>query len=252
MDTARDTVLITGGGTGLGRGLAEALHKKGAKVIIAGRRAEVLKEVAEANPGMAWYTLDVAEPADITAFAAKITAEHPDLNTVVSNAGVMRAEGLSKGDFDIARMQEIVDINWWGTVRLASALLPHLLTKPKATFVTVSSGLAFVPLAMTPTYSATKAAIHSWTQSLRWQLKDTNVKIVEWAPPGVATDLMPGHAEDPASMPLDEFIAESVGLFDRGDDEMLVERVGFLRNAEARGDYAKTFGIVNSHHRPLD
>ncbi|WGM30783.1 SDR family NAD(P)-dependent oxidoreductase [Brevundimonas sp. NIBR11] len=252
MDTAKDTVLITGGGTGLGRGLAEALHARGAKVIIAGRRADVLKKVAEANPGMAWYTLDVADPADITAFAAKLTAEHPDLNAVVSNAGIMKAEDLSSGTFDMAKMQEIVDINWWGTVRLADALLPHLLTRPKATFVTVSSGLAFVPLAFTPTYSATKAAIHSWTQSLRHQLRDSSVKVVEWAPPGVATDLMPGHAEDPASMPLDEFIGESVGLFEAGHDEVLVERVGFLRNAEARGDYAKTFGIVNSHHRPLD
>jgi len=252
MDTAKDTVLITGGGTGIGRAFAEALHAKGAKVIIAGRRAEVLKEVADANPGMLFEVLDVADAAAIPAFAAKITAEHPDLNTVVSNAGIMKAEGLSNGDFDIERMQEIVDINWWGTVRLASALLPHLLTRPAATFVTVSSGLAFVPLAMTPTYSATKAAIHSWSQSLRRQLKDTNVKIVEWAPPGVATDLMPGHAEDPASMPLADFISESVGLFERGDDEVLVERVGFLRHAEARGDYAKTFDIVNGHHRPLD
>lgn len=251
MDTAKDTVLITGGGTGIGRAFAEALHAKGAKVIIAGRRAEALKAVADANPGMAWYVLDVADPGAIAEVAATITAEHPDLNAVVSNAGVMKAEGLSDGDFDIARMQEIVDINWWGTVRLASALLPHLLTKPSATFVTVSSGLAFVPLAFTPTYSATKAAIHSWTQSLRWQLRDTRVKVIEWAPPGVATDLMPGHADDPASMPLADFIAESVALFEAGHDEVLVERVGFLRRAEA-GDYARTFAMVNSHHRRPD
>lgn len=247
MDTANDTVLITGGGTGLGRALAEALHAEGAKVIIAGRRADVLKQVADANPGMAFEVLDVADARAITAFAAKVTEAHPDLNTVISNAGIMQPETLSAGAFDDDRMQQMVDINWWGTVRLASALLPHLLTRPRATFVTVSSGLAFVPLAATPTYSATKAAIHSWTQSLRWQLRDTTVKVVEWAPPAVATDLMPGHADNPASLPLAEFTAESLALFKSGVDEVKVERVKFLSGAEARGEYDNVFQIINSH-----
>jgi uncharacterized oxidoreductase len=245
MDTARDTVLITGGGTGIGRAFAEALHRKGAKVIIAGRRADVLAEVAAANPGMAYEVVNVADAASVEAFAAKVIAAHPDLNTVISNAGIMVPEDLSTGSFDWALAEQMIDINWWGTVRLAGAVLPHLLTRPSATFVTVSSGLAFVPLAATPTYSATKAAIHSWTQSLRHQLRDTSVKVIEWAPPAVATDLMPGHAQNPNSMPLADFTAESLGLFEAGEEEVLVERVRFLSGAEGRGEYAAVFTAVN-------
>ena len=244
MNTAHDTVLITGGGSGIGKAFAEALHAKGAKVIIAGRRREALAEVAAANPGMAFEVLDVADAADITAFAARVTAAHPDLNVVVNNAGIMKAEDLSEG-IDLSVVEEIVTINLLGTMRLTAALLPHLLTKADATVVTVSSGLAFVPLAETPTYCATKAAIHSWSQSLRHQLKDTSVKVVEWAPPAVATDLMPGHAENPRSMPLADFTAESLALFEAGHAEILVERVKMLSGAEARGDYAKVFAMIN-------
>jgi len=247
MNTAKDTVLITGGGTGIGRAFAEALHKKGARVIIAGRREGPLAEVAAANPGMAFVILDVADAEAIKTVAAKVVAEHPDLNVVINNAGIMKAEDLSGGVFDLSLVEETIGINLFGTIRLTAALLPHLLTKPAATVVTVSSGLAFVPLAATPTYNATKAAIHSWSQSLRHQLKDTSVKVVEWAPPAVATDLMPGHAENPNSMPLADFTAESLALFEAGHDEVLVERVKFLSGAEARGEYDKVFGILNAH-----
>ena len=248
MDTTKDTVLITGGGTGIGRAFAEALHAKGAKVIIAGRRAEVLQDVCAANPGMAFETVDVADAGSITAFAAKIIAAHPDLNAVISNAGIMKAEALSDGTFDLGVVDDTVAINLLGTIRLAAAVLPHLLTKPSASFVTVSSGLAFVPLAATPTYSATKAAIHSWTQALRTQLAGTSVKVVEWAPPAVATDLMPGHAADPRSMPLHEFTAESLGLFEAGVNEVQVQRVKFLSEAERRGDYESVYGMLNGAH----
>ncbi|MGV3577580.1 SDR family oxidoreductase [Brevundimonas sp.] len=251
MDTAKDTVLITGGGTGIGRAFAEALHARGARVIIAGRRAEVLKEVADANPGMAYEVLDVGDGEAIKTFAARVTAAHPDLNVVVNNAGIMKAEDLTAEPFDLSVVDEIVAINLLGTIRLTAALLPHLKTKASATVVTVSSGLAFVPLVATPTYNATKAAIHSWSQSLRWQLKDTSVKVVEWAPPAVATDLMPGHAEDPNSMPLADFISESVALFEAGHDEVQVQRVKFLSGAEARGDYATVFQTLNGTHREV-
>lgn len=245
MNTAQDTVLITGGGSGIGRAFAEALHARGAKVIIAGRREAALAEVVAANPGMAHEVLDVADAADITAFAARVTAAHPDLNVLINNAGIMKAETLSGGVFDLGVVEDTIATNLLGTIRLTAALLPHLLTKPSATVVTVSSGLAFVPLAATPTYSATKAAIHSWSQSLRHQLKDTSVPVVEWAPPAVATDLMPGHAEDPRSMPLADFTAESLALFEAGHDEVLVERVKFLSGAEARGQYSEVFGMLN-------
>jgi uncharacterized oxidoreductase len=248
MNTSHDTVLITGGGTGIGRAFAEALHARGAKVIIAGRRAAPLQEVVAANPGMAFVVLDVADPEAIKTVAAKVIADHPALNVVINNAGIMKPETLSGGVFDLSIVEETLNINLLGTIRLTAALLPHLLMKTDATVVTVSSGLAFVPLAATPTYNATKAAIHSWSQSLRHQLKETSVKVIEWAPPAVATDLMPGHAENPNSMPLADFTAESLALFEAGNDEVLVERVKFLSGAEGRGEYARVFGILNGAH----
>ena len=244
MDTRNDTILITGGGTGIGRAFAEALHARGARVIIAGRRRDVLEQVAAANPGMAFEVLDVADAADIVRFAARVTAAHPDLNAVINNAGVMIAET----EIDLAVAEQTIAINLLGPIRLTAALLPHLKTKARASIVTVSSGLAFVPLAATPTYSATKAAIHSWSQSLRSQLADTSVEVIEWAPPAVATDLMPGHAENPNSMPLADFTAESLALFERGDPEVLVERVKFLSGATARGDYDQVFAALNGAH----
>ena len=249
MDTRNVTILITGGGSGIGKAMAEALHARGARVIIAGRRREPLAAVAAANPGMAFETLDVADPAAIEAFAARVVETHPDLNGLINNAGVMTAEDLTAEPVDLAAMEQTVAINLLGPIRLTAALLPHLKGRPSATVVTVSSGLAFVPLAATPTYSATKAAIHSWSQSLRHQLKDTSVEVVEWAPPAVATDLMPGHADNPNSMPLAAFTAESLALFEAGGhDQILVERVKFLSGAEARGEYGKVFEALNGAH----
>ncbi|RZJ46136.1 MAG: SDR family NAD(P)-dependent oxidoreductase [Brevundimonas sp.] len=246
MDTRNDTILITGGGSGIGKAMAEALHARGARVIIAGRRRDALDAVAAANPGMAVETLDVADSDDVKTFAARLTAAHPDLNVVINNAGIMVAEDLTAEPVGLDIVEQTIAINLLGPIRLTAALLPHLKSKPKATVVTVSSGLAFVPLTATPTYSATKAAIHSWSQSLRTQLKDTSVEVLEWAPPAVATDLMPGHAANPNSMPLADFTAESLSLFEAGGlDEILVERVQFLRGAEARGDYARVYSILN-------
>ncbi|RZJ39884.1 MAG: SDR family NAD(P)-dependent oxidoreductase [Brevundimonas sp.] len=245
MDTRKDTILITGGGSGIGKAMAEALHARGARVIIAGRRRDALEAVAAANPGMAYETLDVADAADVKAFAERIIAAHPALNVVINNAGIMVAEDLTAEPVDLDIAEQTLAINLLGPIRLTAALLPHLKSKTSATVVTVSSGLAFVPLSATPTYSATKAAIHSWSQSLRTQLKDTPVRVVEWAPPAVATDLMPGHAENPNSMPLADFTAESLALFEAGHDEVLVERVKFLSGAEGRGDYAKVYSILN-------
>ena len=241
MDTRNDTILITGGGSGIGRAMAEALHGRGAKVIIAGRRREALEAVAAANPGMAFETLDVADPEAIRTFAAKIVETHPDLNVLINNAGIMVVED----QIDLAIAEETIAINLLGPIRLTAALLPHLRSRPRASVVTVSSGLAFVPLAATPTYSATKAAIHSWSQSLRHQLRDTSVEVIEWAPPAVATDLMPGHADNPNSMPLADFTSESLALFEAGHEELLVERVKFLSGAADRGEYEQVFRALN-------
>ena len=152
MNIAEDTILITGGGSGIGRAFAEAVHARGAKVIIAGRREAALAEVAAANPGIVYEVLDVSDAADITAFAERVTAAHPDLNAVIHNAGIMKVEDVSAGAFDLGVVEDTIATNLLGPIRLTAALLPHLLTKPSASIVTVSSGLAFVPLAATPTY----------------------------------------------------------------------------------------------------
>ena len=250
MNITGNTILITGGGSGIGRALAEALHARGNQVVITGRREAALKAVVEANPGMAWAALDVADPAAIRAFAAQVVRDHPALNVVINNAGIMQAEDLKAEPFDLDVVDTTVTTNLLGPIRLTAALLPHLRTQAASTVITVTSGLAFIPLAATPTYNATKAAIHSWTQSLRHQLADTPVEVLELAPPAVATDLMPGHAENPNSMPLADYTAEVIGLIERGETprgEILVERVKPLRFAEANG-YEAVFERLNGAH----
>ena len=250
MNISGNTILITGGNAGIGRALAEALQAEGNKVIITGRRRDTLEATVAANPGMEYEVLDVADAQAITAFATEAVAKYPDLSVVIHNAGIMIAEDLLADPVDLTVAESIITTNLLGPLRLNAALLPHLRAQADATIVTVSSGLAFVPLAATPTYNATKAAIHSYSQSLRHQLKDTSVGVIEIAPPAVATDLMPGHAENPNSMPLAEFISEVVTLLKAHPKgpEICVTRVAFLRGAEARGDYDTVFGMLNSAH----
>ncbi|AMJ63598.1 SDR family oxidoreductase [Bosea sp. PAMC 26642] len=250
MNITGNTILITGGGSGIGRALAEALHAKGNTVIIAGRRERVLDEVTQANPGMASMLLDIRDKADIAAFARDAVARFPALNVVINNAGIMKDEDiLDSGDLAIA--EETVETNLLGPIRLTAALLPHLLAQPRATVMTVSSGLAFVPLAVTPAYSATKAAIHSWSMSLRHQLRDTSTQVIELAPPYVQTELRgPEQAVDPLAMPLADFIAEVMTILETQPDaeEVIVERCKPLRFAEQNGNLAAVFGMVNSQH----
>ncbi len=245
MNLTGNTILITGGGTGIGRGLAEAFHAAGNHVIIAGRRPEPLQAVVAANPGMASAVLDVADPAAIEAFAARVAQDHPALNVLINNAGVMKMENPLADPCEVADAEATVAINLLGPIRLTAALLPHLRRQPAAAIMNVTSGLAFVPLAATPTYSATKAAMHSYSQSLRYRLRDTNVEVIELAPPLVATDLTPGQSANPHAMPLDAYIEESMALLAGGAPEILVERVQPARFAEAKGEFGKAFAFIN-------
>jgi uncharacterized oxidoreductase len=248
MNPSGNTILITGGGSGIGRGLAEALHKTGNQVIIAGRRPHALDETIAANPGMQSLILDIAEPGNIRSFAADVVEKYPALNVLINNAGIMRAENLLDQPEDLADAEAIVATNLLGPIRLTAALLPHLKQRPGATIVNVSSGLAFVPLALTPTYCATKAAIHSYTQSLRWQLRSTSIEVLEVIPPYIQTDLMNG-AEDARAMPLSEFIAETVSLLSQQPTppEIIVERVKGLRFASETGKYDAILQGMNSN-----
>jgi uncharacterized oxidoreductase len=238
MHLRDNTILITGGGRGIGRGLAEAFHAEGNHVIIAGRGKKALEETVAANPGMKAAALDMTDAAAIARFAGQIKRDHPALNTVILNAGIMRTESLQGGA--LADAEEIVATNLLGPIRLLAALLPTLLSQPRAAIITVSSGLAFVPLAMTPTYCATKAAIHSYSQSLRYQLQHTPVGVLELVPPYVQTELLgPGQLNDPNAMPLKDFIAETMHILKHSPEatEICVERVKPLRHAEASGNY---------------
>jgi len=250
MNISGNTILITGGGSGIGRALAEALHAKGNQVIIAGRRERVLDEVTAANPGMASMLLDIQDKADIEAFARQAVERFPKLNAVLNNAGIMKPETIPAAD-NLAIAEETITTNLLGPIRLTTALLPHLLKQSSATVLTVSSGLAFVPLAVTPTYSATKAAIHSWSIGLREQLKDTSVEVIEIAPPYVQTELMGAQqAIDPAAMPLADFIAEVMTILETRPDatEVIVERCKPLRYAEATGTFGQVFATLNAQH----
>ncbi len=247
MRMTGNTILITGGGSGIGRALAEAFHGLGNTVIIAGRRQEVLEEVVAANPGMKSVTLDIEDRAAIKRFAQQITQDFPDLNVVVQNAGIMRRENLRSADaLEVA--EATVATNLLGPIRLTAALLPHLEQQPEAAILTVSSGLAFVPRADSATYNATKAAIHSYTQSLRYQLQDTSVQVIELIPPYVQTELTgPTQAADPMAMPLADYISETIGILQGSPDvtEIVVERVKRQRYAEQDGNYAAFFKQFN-------
>jgi uncharacterized oxidoreductase len=246
MNLTHNTILITGGGSGIGRGLAEAFHALGNKVIIAGRRKSALEETTDANPGMASVTLDINDPAAINAFAAEVTQLHPTLNVLINNAGIARQEDLKAGA-DPAKAEAMITTNVLGPIRLTSALLPHLLKQARATILNVSSGLGFVPFPIMPTYSATKAALHSYTQSLRYQLRDTPVQVVEIIPPYVQTELGgPSQGTDPRGMPLKDFIAETMHLLKSHPEatENFVEGVKPLRFAEANGSYDKMFQML--------
>jgi len=246
MQPNHNTILITGGGSGIGRALAEAFHANGNQVIIAGRRKEILDEVIAANPGMKAAIVDIDNADAIRSFADQLKRDYPALNVVINNAGIMRPERLQDGGLDDA--EAMITTNLLGPIRLTAALLPLLQGQRHATIMTVSSGLAFLPLALTPTYSATKAAIHSYTQSLRYQLKDTAVQVLELIPPYVQTELMGvSQANDPHAMPLNEFISEVMSIINSSPEvtEICVERVKLLRFAEKNGGYDDFFGKFN-------
>ena len=246
MKVRDNHILITGGGSGIGRGLAEAFHALGNQVIIAGRRKQVLDQIVQANPGMASCVVDLQNPKETLDFAARISQAVPTLDVLINNAGIMRAENLLGQQDDLADMEAIVATNLLGPIRLTAALLPLLRRQPKSVVMNVSSGLAFVPLAMTPTYCATKAGLHSYTQSLRYQLQGSTTQVIELIPPYVATDLMHG-AEDPRAMPLGAFIAEVMNLIEIHPEatEICVENVKRLRFAAETGKYEALFQGFN-------
>ena len=251
MKTTGNTILITGGGSGIGRALAEAFHALGNKVIISGRRKAVLDEVTAANPGMASLVMDATDAEGIRTFADELVKTHPSLNAVINNAGIMKNEDIAAAPDYLDIAEETIATNLLAPIRLTAALLPHFLNQPQAAVLTVSSGLAFVPMVVTPTYSATKSAIHAYSVALREQLKDTPVEVIEIVPPYVQTTLQGNHqATDERAMPLDAFISEVMDILTNRPDEkeVVVERCKPLRFAVQNGNFDKVFTMVNGMH----
>ncbi|WP_447930064.1 SDR family oxidoreductase [Sphingopyxis fribergensis] len=235
MKTTGNTILVTGGGSGIGLALAQRWHDAGNKVIVTGRNAAKLEAAIAGRPNMSAVSLDVTDAAAIAAFAKDIVASHPALNVLVNNAGIMNAEDVS-AKRDLAQAEATVVTNILGPIRLIDALVDHLAARADSAIVNVTSGLAFVPFPKAPTYSATKAAIHSYSVALRIQL-EAKVEVIELAPPAVRTDLTPGQSTREGYMPLDEFADEVISLFavKPTPAEILVQNVLPLRNAEASG-----------------
>ena len=241
MKIAGNTIFITGGTSGIGRALAEALHRRGNKVIISGRRRSLLDEVVAANPGMAAIELDMLDAASIERAAAQLIRDYPAFNVLINNAGIMQPDNAA-GRIDDALLVSTVETNLIGPIRMTSALLDHLKTKNDAVVAYTTSVLAFVPLAMTAVYSSTKAALHSYIMSQRFRLRDTSVRVLEIAPPWVRTDLMNSREAEQA-MPLDAFIDETIAVLDTDANEVLVEGAKLFRGNPGPGEHELVNGF---------
>lgn len=243
------TIFITGGTSGIGRGLAEAFHARGNQVLITGRRSKRLQEICAERPGIHWFALDVTSAASVRDVARRAVEEFPAIDCVINNAGVLTRPNFAPGGVvDECAITREVGTNLLGPIRVAQAFLPHLVTRPGATLVNVSSALAFVPFACFPIYCATKAALHSWTLSLRHQLRGTSVTVIELVPPYVATEL--GGADKPAAgadaMPLDDFVSEAMRGLETDADEIAIAEARRFVTAGCGDIVRKAFAALNS------
>lgn len=252
MKLTGNTVLITGGTSGIGRALAEALHARGNKIIIAGRRQNLLDEVSGRNPGMVGMAVDMSDSAAVETFADSVKTQFPELNVLVNNAGMARMENYTADSIDTSIAVNTIQTNITSVVQLTAALLPTLRAQSQATLMVTTSGLAFVPYPPGPVYSATKAFLHNWLDALRMQLRKTTVEVLELAPPYVQTELGGAQqATDPRAMPLNEFTQEVMQILESNSivkGEVLVDKVKHLRWAEKNGEYEKTLEQFAGFH----
>ncbi len=249
MQMTGNTILITGGTSGIGRALAEAFHDRGNRVIITGRSLAVLEEITAGRPGLVGMPLDLGAPNSLAQLERDVRTRFPELNVLVANAGISRPEDMTAENWDVSTAQSIVETNIMGVMRTTAAFLPILKNRPGATIMATSSALAFVPRADFPTYCASKAFLHSWLTSLRHQLRKVPVEVLELSPPYVQTKLTGAHQiTDPRAMPLDAYLAEVMQLLERGDHprgEVLLERDQARRWAERDGRYEEIFAAMN-------
>ncbi len=249
MNISGNTIFIPGATSGIGLALALRFQAKGNTVIIGGRRSELLAQL-KAEHGFDIVRIDTTDPESIAEASTEVIRSHPELNVLVTMAGIMVVEDWKKPEGFLASAEGTIRTNILGPIHLIAGFTEHLQSRPDATIMTVSSGLAFTPLGLTPTYNASKAAIHMLSESIRLQYVGTTVKVVELIPPSVRTDLMPGHKEDPLAQPLDEFADEVFQILETQPEAKAVEveRVRFLRYGEARGDYDHVVAVLNNAH----
>lgn len=241
MKLTGNTVFITGGTSGIGRGLAEAFYKLGNEVIIAGRREALLDEVAKANPGIQTIQLDIGDADDIKAVSRELVDRFPSLNVLINNAGIMPFDDAAS-EMDDGAVQKVIETNLLGPIRMTSALIEHLKKQARATIINNTSVLAFVPLATNAVYCATKAALHSYTLSQRFMLRDTSVTVQEIAPPWVNTDLVK-KSDDPRAMPLETFIEQTMKGLATDIEEVVVDAALPFRDNPGRGEHALVNGF---------
>jgi len=246
MKTSGNTILVTGATAGIGLGLALRFHQAGNKVIVAGRRKALLDQITHDHPGIEAIELDVSDADSIIRASELVAARYPDLNVVINNAGIMLSENVLDPD-SLKAAEDSVATNLLGTIRMTYAFLPQLVRKNDGVIINVSSSLAFVPFPIAMTYSATKAAVHAFTDALRVQLADTSVRVIELAPPGVRTTLF-GQETDEHAMPLDAFLDETLSLLHATPTpkEIIVERAKYLRNAQATGNYDSALEMLSA------
>ena len=233
MNLSNNTVLITGGATGIGLELARQLLARGNEVIICGRRRERLEQAKTMYPALHARVANVAYPRDRGDLLAFVERHFPNLNVLVNNAGVQHLVDFRDPEH-LQRADEEIGINLVAPIHVTNLFLPHLLRQPHAAIVNVTSGLGFAPLARMPVYCATKAAFHSITMSLRFQLRDTNVKVFETIPPIVTSEL--GSAHRPAeanrtAMPTDAAVTEMIEALERDEYEYAIGEAKRLRSA---------------------
>jgi len=249
MKLTGNTMLVTGGGSGIGEALAQRFHDLGNTVIVAGRRREALETAIAGRKNMHALELDVSEPAALGKVMEGLLARFPELNVLFNNAGMMAYEPIDSAR-DLTAAAATIETNLMGPIRVTDALVDHLKGRPDAVLVNVTSGLAFTPLVDAAVYSATKAAMHSYTLSLREALAG-KVEVIELAPPGVQTHLTPGQSTRPGYMPLEDYADEVMQIFQQEPTprEVLVEKVKGLRFAEQENRFDDAFRMINETAR---
>lgn len=250
MKTRDNTVLITGGATGIGLALAEALLHEGNQVLICARREDKLQAAQEKFPGLHIRTCDVAEAKERQTLFDWATTQFPAINMLINNAGVQRQIDFTKGRADLLTGDDEIEINLKSPIQLSALFIPHLMKQPEAAIMNVSSGLCFIPLNILPIYCATKAALHSFSWSLRHQLRRTSVKVFELIPPTVDTELDRGartrRGQGYRGIPASEVAVAALTGLASDTFEITVEQGQGLW-AGTRQEAEETFQRMNSH-----